>query len=98
MRKVKMYYMQNISIRLIILLFVLIAFNNQMYSQSNYNDHKNSVSGKRTLKSSRNYTRELYKPSNPLNEEGLVKYRKIAIMDGNLVTGPIINSGLISIL
>ncbi len=74
----------------------LLSSSNLLLSQEKYNDYKKERSSQTSLRSSRNYTRGLAKPSGTLDEEGLVKYRKIAMHDGNLVTGPIINSGLIS--
>jgi len=49
----------------------------------------------RIITGSRNYERGSSKPTGIL-EEGLRKYRKSATVDGNLVTGPIFNSGCIS--
>ena len=58
-----------------------------------HEEDKNKIS--RIPESSRDYSRGLSKQSGLL-EEGLRKYRKSATIDGNLVTGPIFNSGLIS--
>lgn len=74
-------------------ILILLCITGQIFSQDNYRQHKENASGYNSTRSSRDYSRTLPKP---LDEEGLVKYRKIAIMDGNLVTGPVVNSGLIS--
>lgn len=73
-----------------------LSFNISLFAQENYSDFKNVKSPARKISGSRDYTRGLPKQTNTTDEDGLVKYRKIAMHDGNLVSGPIINSGLIS--
>ena len=79
-----------------IFVFILMTCTSLVYSQQNYNEAKKENSSQTFSGSSRDYQRGLSKKSASLEEDGLVKYRKIAMHDGNLVTGPIVNSGLIS--
>lgn len=71
------------------IIFILIL-STVIYSHDENKNKKIQITN-----SSRDYIRSMSKSSNML-EEGLRKYRKSTTVDGNLVNGPIFNSGLIS--
>lgn len=79
-----------------VLLLALLLDGSWLYSQENYKDtaQQTQIRSQLSLQNTRGGNR-FGKVSQSL-EDGHAQYRRIAMMDGNLVTGPVINSGLIS--
>ncbi len=79
---------------LFISILLTISFSFSLYPQVFHKEDHPPRRLQGSLHNTRGYSR-FTKKSN-VQEEGLAQFRQIAIVDGNLVTGPVTNSGVIS--
>lgn len=87
-------FLTNKNIQSAFLTIFLLFVGSGVFAQSIDKETLKAEPQKNSLQNTRGYSR-FSKPTHTL-EDGNAQYRQIAIMDGNLVTGPIINSGCLS--